>query len=65
MMCIASNSNPIFIDAFYPCIEDTVINCGDQLFPLQVFLYCLRTTILPDSITELISLQLTTFPKLY
>lgn len=62
----ANNSNSaLFIDSLSPCIEIVVISCGDQLFPLQVFLYCFRTTIWPDSIIELVSLQLTTFPKLY
>lgn len=60
----ANNSNTIFIQAINPCIEMILVNCGDQLFPLQCFLCCFRTSTWPDSIIELILLQLTTFLKL-
>lgn len=46
-------------------IEMITFDFGDQLLPLQVFLSCFKAPIWSDSTIELVSLALTTFPKLH
>lgn len=58
----ANNSNfTIFLDAFNPCLTIIIVHRGDLSFPWQVILFA---TIWADGMVELVSLQLTTFPKL-